>query len=214
MRQVERMVLSTKSTFALTLRGGYEDQRAWKAVTRLRLNATRLTYDTCVNWLKATNPRKRERAAAILGQLRTRSTQIRKARYLPGDVYRVQESLEVLLSAFAREQVESVQNVMISALGHLGRVEAISLLLPFATSTRTDSRYHATHALGQFPTDPDALSALLLLMRDKDKEIRDWSTFFVGQFSQSDSPEVSDATGCQSDRYIQRGAGRSNRWSG
>jgi hypothetical protein len=56
--------------FDRTLLGDYEDEGAWDAVSALQRDGSLEIFDIAARWLKAKEPLKRARAAAILAQLR------------------------------------------------------------------------------------------------------------------------------------------------
>ena len=92
------------------------------------------------------------------------------------------------------EADEDALDSEISALGHLGKAEAVPILLPYVTSPSSRIRATTTYALGSFVRrHAEAVDALVKLSSDTDRQIRNWSTFYIGTQSDFDSPAIREA---------------------
>jgi HEAT repeat protein len=67
------------------------------------------------------------------------------------------------------------------------------LICTFRSNPDAEIRLSVAHALGSFANDPQAVEALLELMRDEDERVRDWATFGLGVIGDSDSPTIREA---------------------
>lgn len=98
------------------LLGDYEDEAAWKAVSTLRRNGNREIFETASESLKADNPLKRARGAAILAQLRAPGHEERLPKE-PVWLFR-DETFLLLVELLERESDAMVLDSGIAALGH------------------------------------------------------------------------------------------------
>jgi hypothetical protein len=176
--------------FRQTLTYGYDDKKPWAAVHRLRRTGSRLVFDRAAVWCTSSSPIKRARAAEILSQLYIYSRSRLRPPYAP--VF-VTESFALLSRMLAVETNDLALISEIHALGHRAVDGTVTLVLPYATHPNQDIRYAATHALGQFHTDPAALETLIALSADTDRDVRNWATFYIGTQSNADSPEIREA---------------------
>jgi hypothetical protein len=174
--------------FDQTLVGNYDDEAPWDAVSTLRSSGDRLIFETAALWLKSANPLKRARAAAIIAQLRAPSLgekEIKQPTWLFRD-----ETFPLLVELLEGESDAMVLNSGIAALGHLYNEDAISLIEKYKEHSDEDVRFSVACALGHFPNDPVAISALIALTRDSDSDVRDWAVFGLGVQGDADSPEI------------------------
>ncbi len=81
----------------------------------------------------------------------------------------------------------------VHALGHIGNPLAIPLVIEHRLHPHADVRFAVACALGNFADDPRTVGTLLALMRDDDKDVRDWWTFGLGVQGDLDSVEIRDA---------------------
>lgn len=174
--------------FDQTLVGDYDDDASWDAVSTLRSNGDRVIFETAALWLKSTNPLKRARAAAIMAQLRapSRSEEEKKK---PTWLFR-DETFPLLVELVEGESNAMVLASGIAALGHLCNENAIPILERYKEHSDEDVRFSVACALGNFPNDPQAISALIILARDPDSDVRDWAIFGLGVQGGADSPQI------------------------
>ena len=78
----------------------------------------------------------------------------------------------------------------IHALGHIGKSHALPLIIQNCSHEDAKVRFAVACALGNFAADPRAVQALILLMEDRDEDVRDWATFGLGVLGDADSPEI------------------------
>jgi hypothetical protein len=174
--------------FAQTVVGDYEGEEAWAAVSALRSAGNREIFDRAKEWSHAADPLKRARGVAILCQLRKPSVPNGPS-WEPEWIYR-DESYPIITEMLQSEQYPAVLDSAISALGHLGRPEAISLILTFQEHADKDVRFAVTFALGCFPNETPAVTCLMKLTRDPEPEVRDWAVFGLGVQGDCDSSEI------------------------
>ena len=101
--------------FSDTITGDYEDENAWEAVSALQRDGSRETFDTAAKWIRAEEPLKRARAAAVLAQLRQPgSSRTGEPIWMFRD-----ESFSLVIEMLESENDALVLGSGISALGHL-----------------------------------------------------------------------------------------------
>ena len=102
------------------------------------------------------------------------------------------EALECLSEMLSLETEETVLAAIASALGHLDDPRCIDLLLPLKSHPSASVRYGVVQGVsGQ--NHPAAVQMLIELSRDEDEETRDWATFGLGTFIDTDTPEIREA---------------------
>lgn len=104
----------------------------------------------------------------------------------------VSESVDVLIPMLA-DPDERVLEGTIWALGWRGDPRAVSYLIPFEEHPNEEIRYNLTYALSKMTEEPGAVASLLKLMRDPDRDVRDWAAFGLGNLCQEDTPEIRQA---------------------
>jgi HEAT repeat protein len=172
---------------AQTLLGDYESEDAWAAVSALRRDGSREIFEYAAAWCRSDDSIKRARAAAILCQLqRARLPDMPR---IPEWMFR-DESYELITNMLGSEQNPRVLDSAISALGHLGNLNAITTILSYQDHPDRDVRFAVAFALGCFPNDPQAVRGLTKLTMDSCSDVRDWSVFGLGVQGDCDSPEI------------------------
>jgi HEAT repeat protein len=175
--------------FSQTLLGKYEDEAPWNAVSKLRSNGSRETFEIAARWLGEGEPLKRARGAAILAQLRLPSeVPTTKPNWLFRD-----EAYPLIADMLRRESDPMVLDSGIAALGHLYNPVAIPIIASYTGHPDPDVRFSVACALGHFPNDAEAVARLLTLTRDDDSDVRDWAVFGLGVQGAVDSPEIREA---------------------
>jgi HEAT repeat protein len=171
--------------FTQTLRGEYEDEKAWDAVQSLRRIGTRQVFDKAVTWTESAEPLVRARGLDVIAQLG--NTAEHPSNRFP------QESYDAVVKSVQRETEEQPLNSAISALGHLNDPRAVPLIAAFHSHPSERIRFAVACALGSFPNDPLSVQTLLTLMSDADADVRDWATFGLGVLGDQDSAEIREA---------------------
>jgi HEAT repeat protein len=172
--------------FSNTITGDYEDENAWEAVSALQKDGSRETFDTAAKWIRAEEPLKRARAAAVLAQLRQPGW---SGTGEPIWMFR-DESFALVIEMLESENEALVLGSGISALGHLRNSAAIPVILKYLNHPDQDVRFSAALALGCFPDDELAISGLLALTQDEDADVRDWAVFGLGVQGSADLTEI------------------------
>lgn len=195
-RRVERLVADTEAHFNKTLEGGYESDMPWQSIRWLREHGNNLVFRQAMSWLKSDDPLKRDRAAAILGQLRAsgwrHSRKPGRLRYEPLRLYQ-SESFEAIVPALHKETDIRAIGSFLSALGHLDLEEGVPVIAGFAAHENADVRFSVSWALGCYPRAPQSVEVLERLMDDSDRDVRDWAIFGVGVLGDADSSQLRDS---------------------
>jgi hypothetical protein len=177
--------------FDRTLLGDYDDDGAWDAVSALHGHGNLEIFDIAAGWLKAKEPLKRARAAAILAQLRE---PVSEADTLQQPKWLLREkAFALVVGMLASEEEPMVLGDGIMALGHIYNEAGIPVIVRYRDHPVQDVRFSVACALGSFPNDPLAVSTLIQLAGDEDPDVRDWSVFGLGVQGDADSPEIRDA---------------------
>jgi hypothetical protein len=180
-------VVEIDNLFQQTLAAGYDGDRPWSAIRRLRRMGLRIIFIKAASWCTSSNWLKRARAADILSQLHARK--VVPPHRSTQTIY-VEESFGLLSQMLAKEREVLVLISILFAFGHLSLEAAIPLALPFVTHPNEDVRRAAAYALGAFPQISQAVEALQILADDEDKDVRDWALFAIGTQSDLDTPEL------------------------
>ena len=171
--------------FARTLTGDYDDDTTWEAVRKLHNLGTRRVLERAAEWCASENPLKRARGADILAQIGV-------TREHPHNSF-PEESYDIV-SGLARQEKDPLPLLAsIHALGHIGNILAVPLVIEKRSHQDPDVRFAVACALGSFADDPKAAQALMELTQDTDEDVRDWATFGLGVLGQLDSPEIREA---------------------
>ena len=170
----------TQSLFAQTLVGDYESKEAWAAISALRRGGSREIFEYAADWCRSGDPLKRARAADVLCQLQATEGTLRDKSY------------DLITRMLEGEQNPMVLASAISGLGHLGKLDAIPVILRYQNHPDQDVRFAVACALGCFPNDPQAVRGLSQLTMDSCSEVRDWAVFGLGVQGDCDSPEIRD----------------------
>lgn len=176
---------SIDDLFARTLLGDYDDDAPWEAIRALQNLGTRTVFERAANWCGSDDPKKRTRGADVLALL--------GKTVLNSSVLYADESFRILTAALTRETHPQSLASILAAFGHLENTQAVPLIAPFRDHPDKDVRFGAAFALGCFPNEPEAVTALLHLMRDQDSDVRDWATFGLGVLGNTDSEQVREA---------------------
>ncbi len=175
--------------FDQTLLGQYEDEEPWDAVSELRSNGSRETFEVAARWLQDYEPLKRARGAAILSQMRKPSEDPKAE---PKWLFRA-EAFPLIANMLECEDDPIVLDSGIAALGFLYDSAAIPIIASYTEHPDENVRFSVACALGHFPNDDDAVTRLLTLTRDVDSDVRDWAVFGLGVLGDADSTEIRES---------------------
>ena len=193
---VGRLVACTQAHFRRTLAGGYESDRPWRSIRWLQQHGNSLVFGRAALWLKSDNSLKRDRAATILGQLRSSGWRYnRKTGRLRSEPLRLyqRESFEAIVSALRTETDPRTIASFLHALGHLDLEEGVPEIAAFAEHQSAEVRFSVSCALGCYPRVQQSASVLERLIDDVDRDVRDWAIFGVGVQGDADSSQLRDA---------------------
>jgi HEAT repeat protein len=126
------------------------------------------------------NPQERELGADILGQLG-----------IPNRTF-PHESLTILLELLECEQNTDVLNSIGIALGHLHDARAIAPLIQLKNHPSPSVRYGLVFGLLGYE-DELAISTLIELSSDRDRDVRNWATFGLGSQIETDTTAIREA---------------------
>jgi methionyl-tRNA formyltransferase len=149
-------------------------------VCALAARASREVLDAMAALTEDANPRARELAAFVLGQL-------------GWDERPFAAEQEAALTALAeRERDPEVLAAVACAFGHLGERAGQEWLLGRRADADADVRESVAFALcGR--NGSEAVAALIELSADPEPGVRDWATFGLGTLADLDTPELRDA---------------------
>jgi HEAT repeat protein len=153
---------------------------AWPAVWALHSLGTSEVLARALELVASDDPRLRERALDILGQLGV------PTRTFPDECFR---------AAVERLNNDPDSGVLVSAaivLGHLKDPRGIDALVGRLNHSDADVRHAVASALGG-NSDSKSIAALMQLMTDEDAHVRDWATFGIGELGKLDTPEIREA---------------------
>ena len=167
--------------FGQTLNCDYDDGAAWEAVDALRRTGARDVFDMAAQWLRAPDALKRARAADVLAQLGVGAG---RPHAFP------KESCALLVKLLATETETRPIASAVVALGHIGEVNALPMIVKASDHDSAPVRHAAAFALGCFAREPSAQSCLIKLMRDRDEDVRSWAIFSLGAMSDIDTPDI------------------------
>jgi HEAT repeat protein len=171
--------------FEQTLTPNYDDEGAWEAVRKLHLTGGREVYERAAGWCQSGNSLKRARGADILAQLGR--TEGRHSHDFPDECFSV-------VSGLVQREKESLPLLSaVHALGHIGNLLAVPMVIEHRLHPSADVRFAVACALGNFANDKRAVDALVALMQDSDEDVRDWATFGLGVQGDLDFDEIRDA---------------------
>ncbi len=187
------LVAETNFHFKRTLEGGYESDRPWRSVSWLQGHGNQLVFKRALSWLDSDNPLRRDRAAAVLGRLRTSGWRPdRGPRYESFRLNR-QESFDAIVAALQKESDAHTIASLVSALGHLDIEEAVPVVARFAEHGDKEVRFSVSWTLGCYPNDRVSVQMLEQLMDDADRDVRDWAIFGIGVQGDADSSQLRDS---------------------
>jgi HEAT repeat protein len=182
---------STEELFAATLKGGYEDDAPWEAVSVLRLRGGAGVFEVAKRYCGSGDPKARARGLSVLAQLDAGKPDVER----PFMAECVSIAIEHI-----RESDEEVVCCAAWALSHLGTERAVATLINLRNHPDADVR-HAIACCIELRKHPEGVNVLTALMEDEDEVIRDWATFPLGNDDVieggmrrfTDSPEIRTA---------------------
>lgn len=157
-----------------------DDDAAWKFVVLLHNRCDHEVLDAARALCGSELAPERKLGAHILGQIGAPGVGF------PDAVF------DCLANLLRRETDEEVLAAIAFALGHLDDPRCLDMLLSLKGHPSAGVRFGVVNGIsGQ--SHPAAVQTLIELSRDEDLETRDWATFGLGTFIDTDSEEIRDA---------------------
>jgi len=155
-----------------------DEQTSWDAVMILHYRGSATELAVAQDLAKAPDPKRRELAADILGQLGWDERTF------------LSESVDTLILLLG-DSTPSVAAHAATALGHRRDPRAIPHLLKQITNAAAEIRLGVVHGLSCHD-DVEAVQALMILSSDGDRDVRNWATFGLGSLTGLDTPGLRD----------------------
>jgi HEAT repeat protein len=157
-----------------------DDDAAWKFVAILHSRCDHEVLDAARGLCFSELAPERKLGAHILGQIGAPGAGF------PDAVF------DCLANLLRRESDEEVLAAIAFALGHLDDPRCLDMLLSLKGHPSAGVRFGVVNGIsGQ--SHPAAVQTLVELSRDEDRETRDWATFGLGTFIDTDSEEIREA---------------------
>jgi HEAT repeats len=157
----------------------------WKVIRELHRRGSGLIFHEASQLILSKDDRARRLACDILAQLG----------YDESNPFAA-ETIPLLAYVCDEETVPSVLDSAISAMGHLGRSEALPFVVAHAKHADVDVRFAVAYALPSIAgiewvdTAHPAVTTLMQLTTDEDVDVRDWATFGLGSQVKVDGAAV------------------------
>jgi hypothetical protein len=152
-------------------------ESAWHALVELHFRASQEVFDLACKLTESEQVEERVLGCNILGQLGT-----------PDRVF-PRESTSQLLKMLAHESHPSVVASAIIALSQIGAEEAIDVAKEYCQHWDSQVRCAIASSLGSYDCDI-AGELLILLSADKNDEVREWATYWLGFHKSGDTNAV------------------------
>lgn len=176
--------------FTKTVTGRREGDRAWKAITTLRMSGSRFVFDRAARWTRSRDPLKRSRAVTVLCQLgKYDRGPVGVPWSAPEWMFR-DESFMLITRSLEAETDPDVLHSALIGLGHLGKIEAVPHIVRYCRHQNALVRYGVAVALGSYADETASVAALLELVTDSDSQVRNWAVFGLGVQGRADSEEI------------------------
>lgn len=171
---------TVQELFSEALEEDSSEDQPWSAVSELHVRGTPEIFQIAQNFCRSTDPRERVVGLDVLAQLGCSEGICHDERVSIALSHMTDEDSRVVVSAAY-------------ALSHLGGDRAVSALV--GVKRHPDSAVRHAVAVGMGGEKrPDAIQALIELIKDEDEDVRNWATFGLGTQSVSeDSPEIRQA---------------------
>lgn len=160
-----------------------DEEVAWDAVRSLHWRGGLEVLELAMQLTKSTSSSERRLGADILGQLG-----------IPERAY-PEQCKSVLRDLLTAEENAEVLRAVLVALSHQNDIEAIPLVVRFATHPESEVRHGTVLALSMHNGHevPHAIETLIALSNDACQRVRDWATFALGTLIEVDSKQIRDA---------------------
>lgn len=179
---MDELEISTRELIAVAVGGisatGFE---AGVAISRLQQRGTREVFEAARLLVVSTQPHERRVGIDILAQLGIQQRPFWS------------ETVEILKNSLRTELDNEVLESALIAFSHNElALEALPLVLQFIDHPSPGIRHAVVMALGP-QRFPDSTEPLIKLSGDRDSNVRDWATFYLGTIRTEDSTEIREA---------------------
>lgn len=157
--------------FLDSFKGEYDDDAPWDAVRVLRHSNTEEVFQLAAAYSSSEIPKHRARALDVLAQLGAGKPLSERPHF--------EECVSIALAHLGDEDPLVIRSAA-WALSHLNDSRAVAALIEMRKCPDSDVRWAV--ACGMANCDrPEAVRTLVELMEDSNDEVRNWSTFGLGQ---------------------------------
>ena len=157
------------------------DSAYWNAMSALHLRGGADAFEAARSLCESPCPLEQRVGCGILSQLGCPERPFASESFpLVASVIRRTENLDTLANALC-------------ALGWLGDIRGVDVVLPYLDHVDSDIRYWVTHALSALHEDQRSIDGLIRLTNDPCIQIRDWATFGLGSQTERDTPAIREA---------------------
>jgi HEAT repeat protein len=151
-----------------------DEDRRWDALRAFVIREPSAARRLGEMGLSSNNPRAREVAADVLGSVAS------------VDKPSAAAVADLLIACLAVEEVPTVLDAVITALGHAGDSRARVAVMKHGEHPDENVRFAVAWSLPSLGLDEDSLAALRRLSADPDEDVRDWATFGLAESEASD----------------------------
>jgi HEAT repeat protein len=154
------------------------DSAYWEAMSVLRRRGTVEVFDTAKALCLSLCPYEQRVGCEILAQLGGPEQPFASA------------SFPLVASVIQRTDNLDTLGCALCALGWLGDLRGVDIVLPFVEHPHAWIRYWVTQTLVALDDDPRCITGLIRLTTDASAVVRDWATFGLGSQIDVDTPEI------------------------
>jgi hypothetical protein len=155
------------------------EEASTASLTVVCYRASQTEFDLGSLYARSTDALDRATGAEILGQLGWRR-----------DCFH-DESVDILIGLLSDTDDDTIASAGY-ALGHRNDARAIPFVLPLIHHTNPNVRLAAAAGLAGHE-DPAAIAGLIVLAGDTDRDVRNWSAFYLGSIIDTDTPDIREA---------------------